>query len=135
MLATPQTDISMFDWPEQSHTSPTNTSLTVTEFVLPFARSWSGPPACKASNRTDHFPSAAAVAVLVWPPSATVTASPGSAHPQTGSVMSRCKTMWSPNTPASFTSADATAVRPVRMRIVAMTCRSMLLGIIGTPCR
>jgi hypothetical protein len=37
-----------------------------------------------------------------------VTCSPGSAHPQTGTGMPCCRTMWSPNSAAGLTSARST---------------------------
>ncbi len=82
----------MFDWPEPSHTSPSNTSLNST-VLAPLTVSVKGPPAFIGSSLSDHFPSLLAVADFDWSPMVTVTFSAGSAQPQTGSGVSRCSTM------------------------------------------
>ena len=47
------------------------------------------------AKRTRHVPSAPVVVATVWPAMDTVTASPGSAVPQTGTGMPCCSTAWS----------------------------------------
>jgi hypothetical protein len=50
----------MFDWPEQSQTSPTSRSLMVT-VLSPVSVMVKGPPAVSGSRCTDHVPPAAVV--------------------------------------------------------------------------
>src|SRR5437016_1276649 len=75
----------MFDWPEQTQTSPTSTSSTSTRFLAPFTISLYGPPAACVGNTVDHLPSARDLVVAVAPLSSTVISSPGLAQPHTGS--------------------------------------------------
>jgi hypothetical protein len=58
-----------------------------------------------ASSLTCHLPSAPAVVFRVCPAKVTVTTSPALAPPQTGTGMSRCRTMWSAKIVAGTTSA------------------------------
>ena len=100
----------MFDCPEQSQTSPTSTSLNVTAVLPP--ETTSGVPACFGSafiagSLTSHLPESSAVAEASWPRNLTVTFSPGSAVPQTGTAMPCCSTMWSPKTGAALAAARA----------------------------
>ena len=60
------------------------------------------------------MPSGPAVVAFDCPPSVTVTASPGSALPQTLLLMPCWMTMWSPNMLLSDTSACTAAVESVR---------------------
>ena len=84
---------SMFDCPEQIQTSPTSTSLNVTVF-FPFTVTVTGValPGNGVSS-TRHFPLSSAWACVFSEPTVTVTASPGSAVPQTGSFAPSCSTM------------------------------------------
>ena len=100
----------MFDWPEQSQTSPTSTSSKVIVF-LPLTVSVCGPPAGSGSSVTDHLPSSSALAVLVWPAIVTVTSSPGSAQPQTRSFCSLLEDHVAAEDRGSFTSPRAGAGR------------------------
>ena len=106
-------DISMFDWPEQSQTSPTRMSLTTT--AGPFAPrtviSRAAPPALSGSKTTRHLPSAPATALRSWPLKATVTGSAFPAQPQTATGLSCWTTMWSPMTAGSRTWAARAAGR------------------------
>ena len=56
-----------FDWPEQNHTSPTSTSLSVTVF-LPVTVMASGPPAFMGPSRAVQQPPASAVASVRYGP-------------------------------------------------------------------
>jgi hypothetical protein len=100
------TCIAMFDCPDASHTSPTSTSLTVSVF-LPDTVSVSASPAGRGSSFTDQLPARSAVVFFVCLPSVTLTSSPASAQPQTGTAASRWSTAWSLKTLGSFTSAGA----------------------------
>ena len=72
----------MFDWPEQSQTSPTAMSSAVAaEPSAPVTLIESGPPAARAGNSACHRPFASAVAVFVSPPRLTLTRSRGFAVP------------------------------------------------------
>src|SRR5579862_1539959 len=84
--------ISMFDWPEHSHTSPTSTSCAVLFWFpspLLTVRVRDSVDAGILSRCAIHLPSASATAVLVWPANETVTLVPGFAHPHTGTFTSR----------------------------------------------
>ena len=84
----------MLLWPPSTQTSPTNTFLQVTVLVLPFTtRSRGSVLLSSGSNSAAQVPSAAAVAVFVWPANSTVTASPSSAQPHTRTGFARCSTM------------------------------------------
>ena len=104
----------MFDCPDPSQTSPTSTSLIVIGVLpaLPVIVIVNGAPAFAASfaSFTIHLPSASAVANFVWPAIFTVTFSPASAVPHTGTVRPFCSTMWSLNKAAGFISARAAEV-------------------------
>src|SRR5262245_35763324 len=78
---------SMFDCPEQTQTSPTRMSLTVTVF-FPLIVSSYGPPAGNLDTCNFHVPSAFAAIIgdvddPLSPLIETLTCSPGSAVPQT----------------------------------------------------
>jgi hypothetical protein len=80
--------MAMFDWPEQTQTSPTSTSRTVMVFS-PATVISSGPPADSGSSDTRQRPLASAVVEALRPPISTLTCSPGAAVPQTGTEASR----------------------------------------------
>ena len=82
----------MFDWPDASQTSPISTSLMVIS-LLALTVIVCGPVAASFSSLSDHLPSAPAFADCFWPAMLTVTASLGSAQPQTGTAPSRWRTM------------------------------------------
>src|ERR1017187_1681236 len=76
--------ISMFDCPEQSHTSPTSTSLItadscVVEFVTDKTRG--SDEARMDLNSTNHFPSVPVIAVRLCPANVTVTFDSGALQP------------------------------------------------------
>ncbi len=104
-LLAPESENPMFDCPDASHTSPTTTSETVT-VSEPRAVNTPG-VACTASGSsvTLHRPAASASAVLLCPANSTVTFSPASAVPQTGTGCPACNTICSQNSPFSFTAA------------------------------
>ena len=84
---------SMFDWPLASHTSPTNTLVSVME-LPPVIIRVSGPPSLRPPNLTIHFPSFTRVdAVCFW--NRTVTVAPSGPQPQIGTEIPCCKTMLS----------------------------------------
>ena len=97
---------SMFDWPEQNHTSPTTTSLNSTLFFPLTVNFAPVALAFKGVSATDHLPSFAVVSAFC-PANSTVTFSPSSAQPQTGTFWSRWRTMRSLKMTGSFTSAWA----------------------------
>ena len=83
---------SMFDWPPAIQTSPTRMSL---EDDLVLAGDGQRERAAGLERREAaprHLPSAPAVVEAVWPAISTVTASPGSAVPQTGTAVPCCST-------------------------------------------
>ena len=98
--------ISMFDWPEQSHTSPIITSSNSTE-LEPATLSVNGPPAFMAGSVTFHSPRSLACACAVADASVTVTVSLGCAQPQIARGISCWRTMWLANTFGNRTSALA----------------------------
>ena len=102
---------SILDWPLQIQTSPTKTFLSTTVF-LPEMLNSSGPPALKLPIRTIHFPFLAVV-VAFLPRNRTVTGSPSSAQPQTGTEAFCCNTMLSENRPGSLTSAKVSCPNPI----------------------
>jgi len=61
----------MFDCPEQSHTSPTRTSVKVTTFFPEMVRSIDLSLAFSGSRSTRHFPSAPAVVAALFDSSKT----------------------------------------------------------------
>ena len=72
---------SMLDWPLQTQTSPTTTSLRLSLFLPLTVMTAESAQAFMASSLTHQAPSLSAVADLVWPAKATVTFSSGSAVP------------------------------------------------------
>ena len=96
----------MFDCPDPTQTSPTKISFTVIEFFPAIVIS-AGPPGFNFASFTIHLPSAPAVADFVCPSNFTVTFSPGSAVPQTGTTIPFCNTAWSLNSEEGLTSARA----------------------------
>src|SRR5947208_7506899 len=114
----------MFDWPEHTHTSPTSTSLTASSF-FPFTVSCAGwLLAVSGGSLAVHLPEPSAVALAVCPPRVTVTSSLASALPQTGTGMPCWRTMWSPNSGESFTSARALAAEKRRASAARVYRRS-----------
>ncbi len=99
----------MFDCPDTSHTSPTSTSFNSTRFLPLTVRTTGVAFARRESSHTRQRPSAPAVVLFVCPAKLTVTASPGSARPQTGTRTPRCKTIESESTSGSETSARTSA--------------------------
>ena len=78
------TFIPMFDWPEQTQTSPVTISReTIVSLPAVMTRSPSGCDAME-SRMTFHRPLPPAVVFLICPASLTVTRAPGVAQPQTG---------------------------------------------------
>ena len=66
--------------------------------------------AVSGASTNSHRPPESARACLSWPAKRTVTVSPGIARPQTGTAMSRWRTMWSPKIRGRTTSARTPAV-------------------------
>lgn len=66
------------------------------------------------SSFTRQVPSLPAVADFTWPRNSTVTRSPGSAFPQTGTAISRCKTIWLENSRPTLTRAETAAAQASR---------------------
>ena len=110
-------DHSMLDWPEQTQTSPTRTSLYSILF-LPLMVIGSGPPAAPESSLTIHSPLSPPASVTAsWPRKVTVTASPGSALPQMETSDFCWSTMPSLHRAWGLTSARAAAGRAARLAI------------------
>ena len=78
--ATPN-GFSMFDWPEQSQTSPTTTFSNLRALVPLTVISEGVLDALSGSRVTLHRPSAPAVQRLLWPLKPTTIFSPGAAEP------------------------------------------------------
>ena len=96
---------SVLDCPLANHTSPTRTFRIVSALDAPTTvRTRFSFDASIASSDTHHLPSAPAWAVLLCPANATVTFSPGSATPHTGTARPRWRTMLSANGVAVFTN-------------------------------
>ncbi len=91
------TDHSMFDWPEQSQTSPTRTSSARgSDVFLALRPNLEGQSLGICGHRgssTFQRPSPPAFVSTGPPPSETFTVLPGSAQPHTGIGTSRWKTM------------------------------------------
>jgi hypothetical protein len=118
----------MFDWPEQTQTSPTRTFLKVS-VLRPATVNSNGPPALCGPTKTSQRPRASAVALALSPRNETVTRSPGSAQPQTRALRPCCKTMLSPMTDGTRTSARAAPARESsRKRNAARDFLSMFMG-------
>ncbi|MNF90973.1 hypothetical protein D3C84_735600 [compost metagenome] len=93
----------MFDWPEQSQTSPTNIFFRTIVFVPLMVISRGVNDAFIGLSLTDHLPELSAIVVLFCPAKATDIFSPGLAVPQTGTSFSCCKTMLCPKILGSVT--------------------------------
>ena len=100
----------MFDCPEQSHTSPTSTSRSCCAAPLRVRTVRSnGPPAGSAGSSTCQAPSAPARASTSRPANVARTISFGGARPQRAIGRSRCNTAWSWNGDASKAAGAAPA--------------------------
>ena len=95
----------MFDWPEQTHTSPTTTFVILIVFALETVISDGSARAGPAGSVAVHLPSSFARAFAVLPSKETVTSAPGSVQPQTGTGVPRWRTMPSEKMAATVTSA------------------------------
>jgi len=127
-------DISMFDCPEQIHTSPKSTLVIATRSSSDVQAATSyGPPAANGVVLTSHFPRASAFVfdVNFASPSreiSTRTACPGSASPQIGVWPSRWRTAWSEktlailNVPAFAPATDAATAAPSTIRLTPLPC-------------
>ena len=100
----PQSGSSVLDCPAQNQTSPTRTSFATASFARSSRLSHE---AFIGASFTHHFPSAPAVAATRWPANVTITFSPASAVPHTGTARSRCSTTPSVNGTPSCTFASA----------------------------
>src|SRR5687767_4095356 len=112
----------MLDWPLQTQTSPTSTSLITRSPIL----SSCGPPAGRGSSFSDHLPSAPALADFFCPAISTASSAPGAAVPQTGQARSRCSTIPSVNSVESFVSAEGVADTRSAMSRAARRIESLL---------
>src|SRR5579859_4742232 len=83
---------SIFDWPEQIHTSPTSTPLTVIWLIPAMSRSY-GPPALVGGRTTTHRRSGPVTPLYAAPLKRTVICSPGVAQPHILMGASLCSTM------------------------------------------
>jgi hypothetical protein len=84
----------MFDWPLAIHTSPTSrfSTLIAGESVPATERLRGSVLAGMASRRVCQRPRSSVVQDFICPPKETMSLLPGSAHPQIGTGLSRCKT-------------------------------------------
>src|SRR2546423_14879754 len=127
------TPISMFDWPEQSHTSPNMTLPNVASFS-PLTLSVYGPPARNGPIVVRHVPFWSAVALEVLLLIVTVTVARGVVQPNTGSFISRWRTMLSEN----MGDTNGGFVCPSRRRSIAgeyVTCSQGRDGTSRSPGR
>ena len=98
--------ISMFDWPEQSHTSPIRISENVLDFFPePIFRVYFSSDAAGVLTETFHTLSFPAVVLREMPSQlpVTVISVPGRAFPHTGASADCCRTMPSVNIEAILT--------------------------------
>ena len=86
--AAPLSAKAMFDWPEQTHTSPTSTSRIVIE-LLPLTVISIGRSTSMGLSARRHVPVSSVVVDCVCPAADRVTRSCGSAVPQIGTRMPR----------------------------------------------
>ncbi len=84
---------SMFDCPEATQTSPTRISSSWIVFLPRIVMRRPLRSAFMAGNTTLQLPCSSAFPFAVAPPNSTVISSSGSAQPQIGIGLSRCKTM------------------------------------------
>ena len=117
----------MFDWPEQTQTSPTSRLFTVT-VLSPVIFIVRGPPSFSGFSFTLHLPSAAVV-LTFWLANSTVTFSPSRAVPQTGTGWPRCRTAPSVNSGLGFTSACSGP--EIRAASASPFMEEMDLGVMG----
>ena len=111
-------DQPILDCPAHSQTSPTATFLTWIWFWPTTLNEWPV-PRDGVSRKSFHRPFSSALPDTVDPQLAeTVTASPGSAHPQTVFFVCRCRTMLSPSSRGSRTSALARSPIEKTMSVV-----------------
>src|SRR5690349_3434862 len=106
--------VPMFDWPEQTQTSPTNTSVSSMLLPSPFADTLSvrdSVDAGKESSVSFHAPFSSTFIVLCCPAKSTVTSSPALAQPQTRTGISCCNTMCDPKTDGNRSAAIASEYR------------------------
>ena len=96
----------MLDWPEQIHTSPTKMLDIVTLESPEITKSLAILDAFNGSNFSIHFPLLSAFVFCFWLAKVTVILELGFAIPQTGTGMSRCKTIPSENKLAGFNSCE-----------------------------
>ncbi len=90
---------SMLLWPEQNQTSPTTTFVKTISAPLPATRNSAPSEFASSGGRlTRHLPSSPTTVDSLRPANETVTRSPGSPLPHTGTGRSRCRTIESPNT-------------------------------------
>src|SRR4051812_6453377 len=96
----------MFDWPEQTHTSPIITFFRIIT-LLPFSVTVYGPPAAGVSTISFHFASRVAVieSVLLFHEVVTNIFSPGLPHPHKATDDCCCSTMLSAITEGNRISA------------------------------
>ena len=122
-LSNPLTGISMFDCPEQNHTSPMSMSFSTTASPSEISSEY-GPPASGVAILVSHFPSAEAVTDTGFfaQEALTVTLLPGSAFPQRAASVFCWSTMLSPITEGSviFASSEnvAMAARAAAVKIL-----------------
>src|SRR5436853_4919023 len=114
---------SMFDCPEQIHTSPNRTFLYVID-EGPETVSSNGPPSLAGSSLIIHFPSAPAVTCLVCPAMVTVIDWLGAAVPQIGVAKLRWRTMLSEKMAGRCRACGASAARRVGWRNVSERMRT-----------
>ena len=98
---------SMFDWPEQTQTSPTRMLFKAT-LLLPVTVILNGPPAFGVGISIFQLPilSAFVDCFALGQEASTFICSPGSAQPQIGTVDFCCKTMLFEITAGNLTSAS-----------------------------
>src|SRR6185369_2338674 len=110
----------MFDWPEQTQTSPTRTFLMV-KVLLPVIVRSNGPPGFNGPIFVAQLP-VLSVNVFAFLPAISIeTSSPGSPWPQTRTCCPLCSTMLSPITDGTVILANASCWRRTVRKTVIRT--------------
>src|SRR6185295_17963198 len=119
---------SMFDWPEHTQTSPTRTFLN-DRALLPVMFKVKGPPDLSGPIIVCQCPPSSVTTDALFPAISTVTRSLGFAQPQIRTFLPCCKTMLSPMSDGTRTSADALATSVSVTKVVKKRANDLCLFI------
>ena len=133
----------MFDCPDENHTSPTNTPSNVIDSCrsLKTLRLRSSAEASRGSSRTIQSPFWSTRVVFFWPANSTVTCVPGKSKPHTGTSTCRCKIIFLVNATATSSVSAAVAVAVIESTAAKDNTRHrkraliFLIGIINIICK